>query len=114
MVRKSMTAGIAAGAHQHQIDGREVKAVDAFAFDRPVAKADLDPLGLARRHGVQGLDGEVQFLEDIQHFPADIAGGAYDGDAIAHNGHVLRTPCARAAGARHVRAGGESGCRPCM
>ncbi len=31
------------------------------------------------------IDREVQLLDDVQHFPADIAGGANDGDAIAHD-----------------------------
>ncbi|MNR34370.1 hypothetical protein D3C85_1521380 [compost metagenome] len=35
------------------------------------------------------IDREVQLLDDVQHFPADIAGGANDGDAIAHDENIL-------------------------
>ncbi|MNE27690.1 hypothetical protein D3C80_1211090 [compost metagenome] len=36
------------------------------------------------------VDGEVQFLDDVHHFATDIAGGANDGDAIAHDQNILR------------------------
>jgi hypothetical protein len=77
---RPQTRGVAAGAHQHQVDLREIEQFDVLAFQRPVAPGHLDALGLARGHGVHLVDGEFEFLEDVQHFPADIAGGAHDGD----------------------------------
>ena len=76
--------GVAAGAHQHQVDGGEIEQFDVLAFDRPVAPGHFHALGLARGDGVHGVDGEFEFLEDVQHFPAHIAGGAHDGDFITH------------------------------
>src|SRR5690606_33279059 len=79
----------AAGAHQHQVDAREVELLDVLALDGAVAEGDLDAFGFSRGDRVHFLDGEVHFLEDGQDFPADIACGAYDGDAIAHDEIIL-------------------------
>src|SRR5690606_3963612 len=80
-----------AGAHQHQVDAGEVELFDVLALDGPVAEGDLDALGFSGGDRVHFLDGKVQFFENGQNFPADIAGGAYDGDAIAHDEIILCT-----------------------
>jgi hypothetical protein len=41
---------------------------------------------------VHRVDGEFEFLEDVQHFPADIAGGAHDGDFVTHRSWSFGRP----------------------
>ena len=73
-----------AGRHQHHIHLGEVEGLQVDAFQHPVPIGDLLAHGLARGHGVNFAHGELQFLEDVHHFPAHIARGADDRDAVAH------------------------------
>src|SRR5205823_1113306 len=72
-------------AHQHHIDGREVELGDVLALDHTGFPADVDANGLARGDGVNLIDGELEFLEDIQHLAPDSAGGADYGHPVAHH-----------------------------
>ena len=67
----------------------DIELLDVLALDGAVAEGDLDAFGFSGGDRVHFLDGEVHFLEDGQDFPADIACGAYDGDAIAHDEIIL-------------------------
>ena len=50
---------------------------------------DLQADGAAGSEGIHLVDGEKALGKDRQHLPADIAGGADDGDVVAH-GWLLR------------------------
>src|SRR6202012_2082727 len=71
-------------AHQHQVDRAEVELRDVLATDDLIAEVDLVADGFARRDRVNLFHGEVQFLEDVQHFAAHIARGADDGHPVTH------------------------------
>ena len=58
-----------------------------------VAERHLHADRPARGERVHLPDGEQALAQDRQHFPAHVARGADDGDAIAHGALVPSVPC---------------------
>jgi hypothetical protein len=75
---------IAAGAHQHDIDGGEVELRQILAVEDLVAERDFHADGFAAGDGVHLVHGEFDFLEDVEHLAAHIARGADHGDPVTH------------------------------
>ena len=73
-----------AGRHQGEIDAGEVEVLKVLNLQALVAEGDFLPLrpGGGERNDLGG--GKLPLGEDVEHFPANIAGGPDDGDAITH------------------------------
>ena len=82
--------------HEHKVGLGEVECLHIDAFDNPVAVSDLLADGATRSDCVNLISGELEFLQDGQDFPAHIACGANDGDAIAHKVMLLHGKAAKA------------------
>jgi hypothetical protein len=68
----------------------EVELLQVLALQGLVAEGDLNAHGFARGDGETLINRELAFGEDIQHFAAHIARGAYDCNLVTH-GSLLET-----------------------
>ena len=71
------------------------KCSSALHLERLVAEGDFDALAAARGERDHLVGGKRPLGEDVQHFAADIAGRADDGDLVTHcslSGIALPSP----------------------
>ena len=80
---------LAARRHQHDVDLREVELLEVMAFQGAVAIRDFLADRAARGDGVDFVCGEQALVENVEELPPDIARGADDCDARAHDFQVL-------------------------
>ena len=71
--------------HQGEVDAAEVEILEVAAFEALIAEGHLDAHRPARGDGEHLVGGKLPLGEDIEHLPADIAGGSDDGDFITHD-----------------------------
>ena len=74
-----------AGRHQGEVHAAKVEILEILAFQAIVAVGDLDTHRPARGDGEHLVGGEFPLGQDIEHLPPDIAGGADNGDFVAHD-----------------------------
>ena len=71
--------------HQADVGVGEIVVVERFGLERLVAVGHFLPEALARCERDHLVGGEFPLGEDVHHLAAHIAGGAYDGDLVAHD-----------------------------
>ena len=71
-------------AEPAEIDLREVELVEIEAFEHLVAEGHLGSERPAGGDGIGLVHRKFALGENVQHFPADIAGGADDCNLVAH------------------------------
>lgn len=58
--------------------------LERLALQGAIAIGDLDADAAARRQGHDLVRGEFALIQDVEHFPSDIAGRADDCDFVTH------------------------------
>ncbi len=75
---------VRADREEGDVPAGEVEGVEVLGLQCPVAEGTLAAQRLARGEGHDLVDGKFPLGEDVEHFPAHVARGADDGDAITH------------------------------
>ena len=97
--------------HQGKVDAAEIEILEVAAFQPMVAERHLDAHRPARGDGEHLVGGKLPLGEDIEHLPADIAGGSNDSDLVTHNPllNSCARPIARACGPMYGKAVASKG-----
>ena len=89
-LRRVFLGRVRANREQSNIPSREVERIKVQRREGFLAKADFGAERFAARKHGNLIDRELALVQNIQHFAAHIACGAYDDDFIAHFGGLLR------------------------
>ena len=74
----------AARRHQADVDVGEIVMLERFDFQGPVAVGDFNTHAAARRQRHDLVGGEFALVQNVEHFPPDIAGRADHCDFVTH------------------------------
>ena len=88
--RRIALRDLGAGRRKGDVDIREIERREVLHLQRPAVEVDRVAFRARRRQRNHLVGRKLPFGQQVQHFPADIAGRADHGDAIAHSSCSVR------------------------